>query len=146
MKARMRAVGVDGERGSATIWMICILMLISAVAGWALLWSCAQSSRHAAERAADSAALAAAGAALNRLATQAGPDPCASAAQATRRADAELVTCACAPLDCEVTVQRSAGIFDALTADLPPLRNLAPLQVRSRAGPVGESGGPDEGR
>lgn len=145
MKAR-RAVGADGERGSATIWVICVLMLISAAAGWALLWACAQSTRHAAEQAADSAALAAAGAALNRLATQAGPDPCASAAQAARSADAELVSCACAPLDCAVTVRRGTGILDAFTADLPPLRNLAPLQVSSRAGPVGESGGPDEGR
>ena len=112
MKPR-RTVGLDSERGSATIWVICILMLIMAAAGWALLWLCAQSARHAAERAADSAALAAAGAALNRLATQAGPDPCTSATQAAGRVDAEVVACTCAPLDCEVTVQRSAGVFDA---------------------------------
>lgn len=138
--------GLDGEKGSATIWVICILMLISAAAGWALLWACAQNARHAAERAADSAALAAAGSALNRLATQAGPDPCVAAARAARSADAELASCDCAPLDCEVSVKRDMDLFDTLAADLSSLRSLGPLQASSRAGPVGEAGGPDEGR
>lgn len=137
---------MEGERGSATIWVVCVLMLISAAAGWALVWACAQNTRHATERAADSAALAAAGAALNRLATQAGPDPCTSAEQAARRAGAELVSCDCAPLDCEVAVKRSMAFLGELAADVPPLRGLGPLQASSRAGPVGESDGLDDGR
>jgi secretion/DNA translocation related TadE-like protein len=130
----------DPERGSATVWMICILILVSAAAGWALLWAAAQSTRHSAERAADSAALAAATAALHRLATQVGPDPCAAAAQAARRAGAELKSCDCFPLDCKVTVKRGMTLFGALAANIPALRRLGPLQAASRAGPVGESG------
>ncbi|HEX4786913.1 MAG TPA: Rv3654c family TadE-like protein [Actinospica sp.] len=133
----------DSERGSATIWMICILLLVSAAAGWALLWATAQSTRHSVERAADSAALAAATAALHRLAAQAGPAPCASAAQAAQRGGAELVACDCYPLDCQVTVKRSVALFGSLVADIPPLRRLGPLQAASRAGPVGEAGADD---
>jgi secretion/DNA translocation related TadE-like protein len=140
------SAGTGGERGSATIWVICMLILVSAAAAWALLWAAAQSTRHAAERAADSAALAAAGAALHRLATQAGPDLCASAAQAARRAGAELESCGCYPLDCRVAVRRGTAMLGRLGAEVPALGGLGTLQAVSRAGPVGESGGADEGR
>jgi secretion/DNA translocation related TadE-like protein len=133
--------GNVGERGSATIWTICILMLISTAAGWALLWAAAQSARHSAERAADSAALTAATAALHRLATLAGPDPCASASQAAQRAGTVLVTCDCSPLDCRVSVKRDIAVLDALAAEIPTLRGLGPVLAASRAGPVGESTG-----
>jgi secretion/DNA translocation related TadE-like protein len=128
-----------GDRGSATVWTICILILLSGAAGWALLWASAQSTRHSAERAADSAALAAADAALRRLATQAGPDPCTSAARAAHAAGAELVSCGCFPLDCKVSVKRNLALFGAPAADVPALHGLGPFRAVSRAGPVGES-------
>ena len=129
----------DAERGSATIWTICILMLVSAAAGGALLWLAAQSTRHSAERAADSAALAAAAGALHRLATQSGPAPCTSASLAARQADAELTACDCTPLDCKVSVRRELSLLSGLAARLPELRGLGPIEAASRAGPVGET-------
>lgn len=130
-----------GERGSATVWVICILILVSAAAGWALLWVAAQSTRHSVERAADSAALAAASQALRRLATQSGQDPCASASQAAQRAGAQLTACGCTPLDCTVSVRQELTLIGALAARLPALRGLGPIQAASRAGPVGETTG-----
>lgn len=114
------------ERGSATIWSVSVLLLVSAAVGWALLWAAAESTRHAAERAADNAALAAAGAALHRLAMRVDSDPCAAAARAARLAGAELTGCECAPLDCTVSVRRERPF-------------LGPAQALSRAGPVGET-------
>lgn len=128
------------ERGSATVWVICILTLVSAAAGWAMVWLAAQSTRHTVERAADSAALAAATQVLHRLATQSGQDPCTSASQAAQRAGAQLIACGCTPLDCTVSVRQEAALIGALAARLPVLRGLAPIQAASRAGPVGESG------
>jgi secretion/DNA translocation related TadE-like protein len=144
-RCRQGRDAAESERGSATIWTICILTLISAAAGWALLWASAQSTRHSAERAADSAALAAADAALRRLATQAGPDPCTSAARAARAAGAELVSCDCLPLDCKVSVKRSLALFGALAGHIPALHGLDPVQAVSRAGPVGQSESEDAG-
>lgn len=129
------------EQGSATIWVICILALVSAAAGWALVWLAAQSTRHTVERAADSAALAAATQALHRLATQSGQDPCASASQAAGRVGARLTACGCTPLDCTVSVRQETTLIGALTAGFPGLRGLGPIQAESRAGPVGESTG-----
>ncbi|HET9169972.1 MAG TPA: Rv3654c family TadE-like protein [Actinospica sp.] len=119
------------EQGSATIWSLSILLLISAATGWALLWLTAESARHSTDRAADSAALAAASAALHNLVMQADSNPCAAAKTAAIRSNADLVGCGCEPLDCTVTVRR---VF--------PL--LGPIQASSRAGPVGEAGGDDE--
>lgn len=129
------------ERGSSTVWVICILALVSAVTGWALVWLAAQSTRHVVERAADSAALAAASQALHRLATQSGQEPCASAAQAARGVGAQLTACGCTPLDCTVSVRQQTSLIGALAAGFPELRGLGPIQAASRAGPVGEAGG-----
>lgn len=134
----MRGRAAENERGSATVWVICMLMLVTAATGWAMVWTVAQSARHATERAADSAALAAAAEALHRLATQSGSPPCAAAATAARSAGALLDSCDCVPLDCTVAVQRSPPLIGALV--------LGPVRATSRAGPVGESGGADEGR
>ena len=129
------------ERGSATIWTVSILLLISAAAGWALLWVAAESTRHSAERAADSAALAAASAALRRLALRDDSDPCVAARTAAAKAGAELVGCDCAPLDCTVSVRRELPLLGPLVARVP---GLGPVRALSRAGPVGESGGDAE--
>jgi len=126
------------ERGSATIWAVCVLLLVSAAVGCALIWVAAEGTRHAAERAADSAALAAASAALRRLAMQDNSDPCVAAAQGAARAGAQLVRCDCAPLDCTVTVRRTMLLLGPLAAHLT---GLAPVEATSRAGPVGESAG-----
>jgi secretion/DNA translocation related TadE-like protein len=127
------------ERGSATVWVICILTLISAAAGWALVRLAAESTRHTVERAADSAALAAATQALHRLATRSGPDPCGSAEQVAQRVGAQLTACSCTPLDCTVSVRQATTLIGALAAGFPELRGLGPIQAASRAGPVGES-------
>jgi secretion/DNA translocation related TadE-like protein len=128
-----------GEIGSATVWVICVLMLISAAAGWALTWVAAQGSRHSVERAADAAALAAAQQALHRLATQSGQEPCVSASQAALRAGAELTACDCTPLDCTVSVSRQFAWIGALPARIPGVGDLGPVRATSKAGPVGES-------
>ena len=126
------------EKGSATIWFVSVLLLISAVTGWALLWVAAESTRHSAERAADSAALAAASAALRRLAMRDDSDPCVAARSAAGRAGADLVGCDCAPLDCTVSVRRELPLFGPLVARVP---GLGPVHAVSRAGPVGETAG-----
>jgi secretion/DNA translocation related TadE-like protein len=129
------------EKGSATIWCVSVLLLISAVAGWALLWVAAESTRHSAERAADAAALAAASAALHRLAMRDDSDPCVAARSAAGRADVDLVGCDCVPLDCTVSVRRALPLLGPLVARVP---GLGPVRAVSRAGPVGEAGGDAE--
>lgn len=127
-----------GERGSATVWAVCVLLLVSAAVGCALIWVAAESTRHSAERAADAAALAAASAALRRLAIQDNSDPCVAAAKAASQAGAELTHCDCAPLDCTVAVRRDMPFLGPLAARLP---GLGPAEATSRAGPAGESAG-----
>ncbi|WP_084316490.1 Rv3654c family TadE-like protein [Actinospica robiniae] len=130
----------DRERGSATIWAICALTLVSSAVAWALLWTAAESTRHSAERAADTAALTAARAALQRLSAQDGPAPCAAAAIAARRAGASLVSCACEPLDCSISVARNMPLLGSFAEGLPGSSRIDSVQAGSRAGPVGESG------
>jgi secretion/DNA translocation related TadE-like protein len=134
---RPKLLSSHGERGSATIWAVCALLLVSAAVGCALIWVAAESTRHAAERAADAAALAAASAALRRLAMQDKSDPCIAAAKTAGRAGAHLIHCDCAPLDCTVTVRRDMPFLGPLTARIP---GLGPAEATSRAGPVGETG------
>lgn len=130
---------VRDERGSATVWAICVLMLVSGTAGWASVWVMAQGTRHSAERAADSAALAATSQALRRLATQSGQQPCSSASQAAQRAGAQLASCDCDPLDCTVSVRQEMPVIGSLAERFPVLRGLGPVRAVSRAGPVGEA-------
>lgn len=133
----------ERERGSATVWTVCVLTLISAAVAWMLLWTAAESTRHSAERAADTAALTAARAALSRLDTEAGPAPCDAAALAARRAGVRLASCVCAPLDCSVSVVRKTSLLGSLTAGLTGTPRIGTVQAASRAGPVGESGPAD---
>jgi secretion/DNA translocation related TadE-like protein len=126
------------ERGSATVWAVSVLLLVSAAVGCALIWVAVEGTRHATERAADSAALAAASAALRHLAMQDNSDPCAAAAKAAGGVGAQLVRCECVPLDCTVTVRRSMPLLGSLATGL-----TVPgfVEATSRAGPVGESTG-----
>ncbi|HWG23755.1 Rv3654c family TadE-like protein [Actinospica sp.] len=138
---RARARSPCDERGSATIWCVSVLLLVSAAVGWALVWVAAEGTRHAAERAADSAALAAASAALHRLAMRDDSDPCVAATKAAAVAGAELAGCECAPLDCTVSVRRELPFLGSFAAHVP---GLGPVRAVSRAGPVGESGSADD--
>ena len=126
------------ERGSATVWAVSVLLLVSAAVGCALIWVAVEGTRHATERAADTAALTAASVALRHLAMQDNSDPCAAAAKAAGEADAQLVRCECVPLDCTVTVRRSMPLLGSLATGL-----TVPgfVEATSRAGPVGESSG-----
>jgi secretion/DNA translocation related TadE-like protein len=126
------------ERGSATVWAVSVLLLVSAAVGCALIWVAVEGTRHSTERAADSAALAAASAALRRLAMQDDSDPCAAASKAAGQAGAELVRCECVPLDCTVTVRRSMPFLGPLATGLT---GQGSVEATSRAGPVGESAG-----
>ena len=126
------------ERGSATIWAVCVLLFVSAAVGAGLLWVAAEGTRHSAERAADTAALAAASAALRGLAMQDNANPCVAAAKAATQAGAQLVTCGCVPLDCTVTVRRGPPFLGAIAARLP---GFGPIDATSRAGPADESAG-----
>lgn len=141
-QSALRPVGhrADRERGSATIWAICALTMVSAAVAWALLWTAAESTRHSAERAADTAALTAARAALHRLSAQDGPAPCAAAAIAARKAGASLVSCACVPLDCSISVSRNMPLLGSFAEGLPGSSRIDSVQAGSRAGPVGETG------
>ena len=126
------------EQGSATIWTVSALLLVSAAVGCALIWIVVESTRHSTERAADSAALTAASAALRHLAMQDNSDPCAAAAKAANGADAQLVRCECVPLVCTVTVRRSMPLLGSLATGLT-LPDF--VEATSRAGPAGESAG-----
>lgn len=126
------------ERGSATIWAVSVLLLVSAAVGCALIWVVVEGARHSTERAADSAALAAASAALRHLAMQDNSDPCVAASRVAGEAGSQLVQCECVPLDCTITVRRSMPLLGLLAEGL-----TVPgfVEATSRAGPVGESGG-----
>jgi secretion/DNA translocation related TadE-like protein len=126
------------ERGSATVWAVSVLLLVSAAVGCALIWVAVEGTRHSTERAADSAALAAASAALRRLAMQDNSDPCVAAAKVAGQAGAELVRCECVPLDCTVTVRRGIPFLGRLATGLT---SPGAVEATSRAGPVGESAG-----
>jgi secretion/DNA translocation related TadE-like protein len=126
------------ERGSATVWAVSVLLLVSGAVGCALIWVAAEGTRHSTERAADSAALAAASAALRRLAMQDNSDPCVAAVKVAGQAGAELVRCACVPLDCTVTVRRGIPFLGHLATGLT---GAGTVEATSRAGPVGESAG-----
>jgi secretion/DNA translocation related TadE-like protein len=126
------------ERGSATIWAVSALFLVSAVVGCALIWVAVEGTRHSTERAADSAALAAASAALRGLAMQDNSDPCTAASKAAAQGGAELVRCECVPLDCTVTVRRNTPFLGPLATELT---GPGSVEATSRAGPVGESAG-----
>lgn len=79
---------LQGDRGSASIWLVSALTLILLVAVAAILRGAAVLARHRAEGAADLAALAAAGA------IGVGGDPCARATAIAAANGARLRSCA----------------------------------------------------
>ncbi|MEZ0069581.1 secretion/DNA translocation related TadE-like protein [Streptacidiphilus sp. MAP12-20] len=115
------------DAGSATVWLVGLLLLVTLAATAALGVAGAVAARHRAESAADLAALAAAG----RLLLDPG-EACAHAASIASAQGATLRACIIRAdasedsVEVEVTVPAPGG----LVPGLPPAR------ARSRAGPV----------
>ncbi|GAC1327239.1 MAG: hypothetical protein NVSMB13_13320 [Mycobacteriales bacterium] len=111
----------DRDRGSATVWLLGLSLLLWTLTGAALLVGEAVVVRHRVEAAADLAALAAAERAL------AGARPaCAAAVQVASEAGAALVRCAVVGRLSEVTAERRpAGLLGL----------AGPVRARARAGP-----------
>ena len=64
----------------------------------------------------------------------------AAAAIAARKAGASLVSCACVPLDCSISVSRNMPLLGSFAEGLPGSSRIDSVQAGSRAGPVGETG------
>ena len=109
------------DRGSATIWVFGLVLLLWTVTGAVLLVGEAVVARHRVDSAADLAALAAAERAL-----AGGRPACVAAAQVAREAGAVLVRCAVVGRVSEVTAERRLGGLLAL---------VGPVRARARAGP-----------
>lgn len=114
-----------GDRGSATLYVVVLGLLVvlaGLVAGW---YAAAVGVRHRATAAADLAALAAAGAAF-----EGGPPACAVAGRVALANGTRLVSCRLDGLVATVAVRAVAGG-----------RARFAVTVRSRAGPAVEPGG-----
>jgi secretion/DNA translocation related TadE-like protein len=112
----------DGDRGSATVWVLALSGVLAAVGLAAVLVGTAVVARHRATSAADLSALAAAGRGV------AGHDACRTAAEIADANAAELTSCvvgAGAVVDVEVSVTVRLGELGAFSAT-----------AGARAGPV----------
>jgi secretion/DNA translocation related TadE-like protein len=114
----------DGERGSATVWVLALSLVLAVVGAAAVVVAVAVTARHRAGSAADLAALAAAGRAVTGA-----PDACAVADDVARRNGARLTSC---------TVGEGSVVAVTVSVSL----RLGPLgdheaAGRARAGPVG---------
>jgi secretion/DNA translocation related TadE-like protein len=128
---RLRSlVGPLGERGSATIWVLCAVLVLCLVTGIGLSIGAVAATTARARTAADLSALAAAAA----LVRDEG-DPCVRAAEIARANQAELTRCQVEGRDIRVWI----------AAPLPAaLRVIARdrATARARAGPVERGGVP----
>lgn len=119
------------DRGSATVWAVVVVTVLSAVFGGVLLLGQAVVARHRAAAAADLAALAAA-------ATWAhGPEAaCATALRVARAQGAGLTACRVRGEVAEVTASPATGPFTpAVSARAgPPQRERAPGALRRGGG------------
>ncbi|WP_232248106.1 Rv3654c family TadE-like protein [Streptacidiphilus rugosus] len=113
--------------GSATVWLVGLLLLVSLAATAALGVAGAVAARHRAESAADLAALAAAG----RLLLDPG-EACARAAVIASAQGATLRSCTIRADALEDSVEVEVTVPTGIT--LVP--GLPPAHARSRAGPV----------
>ncbi len=112
----------DGQRGSATVWVLTVCAVLAVIGLAAVLVGAAAVARHRAGAAADLAALAGAARAV------AGADACGTAARIAGANAAELTACAATPgavVDVEVSVPVRLGGLGVFSAT-----------ARSRAGPV----------
>ncbi|MFJ9606531.1 Rv3654c family TadE-like protein [Kitasatospora sp. NPDC101176] len=125
--ARAAALGGRGpDAGSATVWLLALAVLGTAVFAGTVAVGAAVTARHRAESAADLGALAAA----DRLLLD-GDGGCGRAAGITAAQGAALVSC---------TVDRDADAVEVVTEvaprGLPAGLPVGPARARARAGPV----------
>jgi secretion/DNA translocation related TadE-like protein len=118
-----RAEEAGSDRGSATVWVVCLLGAVCAVFGVLLAQGEAVLARHRAAGAADLAALAAADHWTDGV-----EKACATAGRVTGAQGSRLVRCAIVGEVSDVTAASGAGPFTA--------------EVRARAGPA-EARGPE---
>ena len=119
----MRFFPGGDQRGTATVWMLCCVLLVVGLAFVVLGLGAALVSRHRASAVADLAALAAADAVLAGR-----PSPCLAAARIGRAQDGRVVECRVVGDVVEVVAEVPVG---ELLAFLPPAR------ARARAGAAG---------
>jgi secretion/DNA translocation related TadE-like protein len=110
------------DRGSATIWVLACVLLLSAAASLVLVGGFVAVDRHRASTVADLAALAAAGRALD------GESAACSLAQVVAQAQRARV------LECHIDAE-GAVIVEVEVSLSGPLAALPPARVRARAGP-----------
>jgi len=113
----------DGERGSATVWVLALGGVLALVGLAGVLVGAAAVARHRAGSAADLTALAAAGRAV-----LADPEACGVAGEVAGANGARLDRCAVAP-DGDVEVSVSVRV------ELGPV-GVRTVTARARAGPV----------
>jgi len=114
------------ERGSGTLIMLAVAMLLLSVGLVAVLWAAVSTAQHRAAAAADLVALSAA------QAVRAGDDPCAAARRIAALQAAELSDCR---LEGEVV-----SVVTGVRAELGSLGRPL-VTVAARAGPVGQPSG-----
>ena len=123
----VRAESARSDRGSATVWVVCLLGAVCAVFGVLLAQGEAVLARHRAAGAADLAALAAADHWM-----EGAEKACATAGRVAGAQGSRLVRCAIVGEVSDVTVASGAGPFTA--------------EVRARAGPAEPRGSEPPGR
>ena len=112
----------DSDGGSATVWALCMVLVVWAAAAVSSIEVAAVQVRHHAGAAADAAALAAA--------AEGGREPgvaCAAARRAAQRVGAQLASCT------------MTGPYALVTVELPPpvpFTWAGPVAARARAGPA----------
>ncbi|WP_308437799.1 Rv3654c family TadE-like protein [Streptomyces sp. Y2F8-2] len=112
-----RAAAAGSDRGTTTVWVVCLLGAMCAVFGVLLAQGEVVLARHRAAGAADLAALAAADHWMDG-----GGKACATAARVARAQGSRLVRCALVGAVSDVTAASAAGPFTT--------------EVRARAGPA----------
>ena len=120
------ALARRGDRGSATIWVLCCCTVILALVAATLAVGAAVIARHRASVVADLAALAAAQSLVEGAA-----QPCQPAARVAAAQGGRLVRCAVVGGVVEV-------ITEVAVARTGPLSALSPARARARAGPTND--------
>jgi secretion/DNA translocation related TadE-like protein len=113
----------NGQRGSATVWLLSCCMLLCGLVSVLLLEGAAIVARHRASVVADLSALAAADALLAGA-----PSPCLAAARVAAAQGGRVVSCHLGQDDVRVLAEMPRG---------PLLEFLPPARARARAGASG---------
>ncbi len=113
----------DGQRGSATVWLLCCCMLLLGLGSVLVLEGAAIVARHRASVVADLSALAAAEELLAGA-----PSPCLSAARVAAAHGGRVVSCELGRAEVRVLAEMPRS---------PLLGFLPPARARARAGATG---------